>query len=554
MIKVTTKELADLIFPNITKTIADYEAIYPERNLKEGAKVTRYAPSPTGFMHIGNFMSATIDYCLAKKSDGVFYLRNEDTDGAREVEGAVEYIRHVLQHYDMNPDEYEYRDTKETKGNYGPYIQSERKEIYHAFIKHLIIEGKAYPCFLTQEEMDSIREAQTRDKRRIGIYGRYAKYRNLSPDEAAQRIRSGEKYTIRLKSTGDFNKKFKFNDLAFGEMEFPENDIDIPIMKSSNLLPTYHFAHLVDDHLMHTTHVIRGQEWVSSIPIHYELFKTFGFKMPKYIHTPLILKKDGDKIRKISKRLDPEARMSYYEEKGYPIKAVIEAILTIANSNYEQWREANPEAEFTEFEFSPKKMSASGALFDLDKLDNISKNYLSKLKAGEVFTMLENWTKQYDEDFNQLINKHKDYTIEVLNIEREQKKPRKDYASLSEIKSQIWYMYDELFKNVNYEFDTKYNKDDIKQVLTTYFDKYYNPSDDKDTWFNKMKEMTEELGYCSNMKEYKENPQSYKGSVADISNIIRVGITSKSQTPDLYIILKLLGKERITTRLNLLNK
>ena len=515
---------------------------------------TRYAPSPTGFMHIGNFMSATIDYCLAKKSDGVFYLRNEDTDGAREVEGAVEYIRHVLQHYDMNPDEYEYRDTKETKGNYGPYIQSERKEIYHAFIKHLIIEGKAYPCFLTQEEMDSIREAQTRDKRRIGIYGRYAKYRNLSPDEAAQRIRSGEKYTIRLKSTGDFNKKFKFNDLAFGEMEFPENDIDIPIMKSSNLLPTYHFAHLVDDHLMHTTHVIRGQEWVSSIPIHYELFKTFGFKMPKYIHTPLILKKDGDKIRKISKRLDPEARMSYYEEKGYPIKAVIEAILTIANSNYEQWREENPEAEFTKFEFSPKKMSASGALFDLDKLDNISKNYLSKLKAGEVFTMLENWTKQYDEDFNQLINKHKDYTIEVLNIEREQKKPRKDYASLSEIKSQIWYMYDELFKNVNYEFDTKYNKDDIKQVLTTYFDKYYNPSDDKDTWFNKMKEMTEELGYCSNMKEYKENPQNYKGSVADISNIIRVGITSKSQTPDLYIILKLLGKERITTRINLLNK
>ena len=554
MIKVTTKELADLIFPNITKTIADYEAIYPERNLKEGAKVTRYAPSPTGFMHIGNFMSATIDYCLAKKSDGVFYLRNEDTDGAREVEGAVEYIRHVLQHYNMNPDEYEYRDTKETKGNYGPYIQSERKEIYHAFIKHLIIEGKAYPCFLTQEEMDSIREAQTRDKRRIGIYGRYAKYRNLSPDEAAQRIRSGEKYTIRLKSTGDFNKKFKFNDLAFGEMEFPENDIDIPIMKSSNLLPTYHFAHLVDDHLMHTTHVIRGQEWVSSIPIHYELFKTFGFKMPKYIHTPLILKKDGDKIRKISKRLDPEARMSYYEEKGYPIKAVIEAILTIANSNYEQWREENPEAEFTKFEFSPKKMSASGALFDLDKLDNISKNYLSKLKAGEVFTMLKNWTKQYDEDFNQLINKHKDYTIEVLNIEREQKKPRKDYASLSEIKSQIWYMYDELFKNVNYEFDTKYNKDDIKQVLTTYFDKYYNPSDDKDTWFNKMKEMTEELGYCSNMKEYKENPQNYKGSVADISNIIRVGITSKSQTPDLYIILKLLGKERITTRLNLLNK
>lgn len=547
---MTTKDLADLIFPNITKTVADYEAMYPERNLKEGAKVTRYAPSPTGFMHIGNFMSATIDYVMAKKDDGIFYLRNEDTDSAREIEGAVEYIRHVLQHYNMNPDEYEYRDTQEIKGEYGPYIQSERKEIYHAFIKHLIIEGKAYPCFLTQEEMDSIREAQTKDKRRIGIYGRYAKYRNLTPAEAAERIKNGEKYTIRLKSTGDFNRKFKFNDLANGEMEFPENDIDIPIMKSSNLLPTYHFAHLVDDHLMRTTHVVRGQEWISSIPIHYELFKTFGFKMPKYIHTPLILKKDGDKIRKISKRLDPEARMTYYEEKGYPIYSVIEAIMTIANSNYEQWREGHPDAPFTEFDFSPKKMSSSGALFDLDKLDNISKNYLSKLKATEVFNLLDTWSSEYDKDFNNLINKYKDYTISVLNIEREQKKPRKDYASLSEIKGQIWYMYDELFTDVTYNFDSKYSKEDINEVLTSYFNDYYNEEDDKDTWFNKMKELTDKLGYCSNMKEYKENPSKYKGSVADISNIIRVSITTLTQTPDLYIILKLLGKSRIKERLS----
>ena len=547
---MTTKELADLIFPNITKTIADYEAMYPERDLPEGAKVTRYAPSPTGFMHIGNFMSATIDYVMAKQNGGIFYLRNEDTDGAREIEGAVEYIRHVLEHYNMNPDEYEYRDTGVTQGIYGPYIQSERKDIYHAFIKHLIVEGKAYPCFLTQEEMDSIREAQTRDKKRIGIYGRYAKYRNLSPDEAAERINNGEKYTIRLKSTGDFNNKFKFNDLAFGEMEFPENDIDIPIMKSSNLLPTYHFAHLVDDHLMRTTHVIRGQEWVSSVPIHHELFKTFGFKLPKYVHTPLILKKDGDKIRKISKRLDPEARMTYYEEKGYPVYSVIEAIMTIANSNYEAWRDSHPDAEFTEFEFSPKKMSASGALFDLDKLDNISKNYLSKLKAVEVFDMLDTWSKEYDKDFNDLINKYKDYTIEVLNIEREQKKPRKDYGAFSEIKGQIWYMYDELFTDVEYEFDPKFSKEDINEVLTTYLNEFFDENDDKDTWFNKMKELTDKLGYCSNMKEYKENPDNYKGSVADISNIIRVGVTSKAQTPDLYIILKLLGKERIKDRIS----
>ncbi|MBR1413631.1 MAG: glutamate--tRNA ligase [Bacilli bacterium] len=546
---MTNKELADLIFPDITKTVADYEALYPERDLSENAKVTRYAPSPTGFMHIGNFLAAIIDYVIAKNSGGVFFLRNEDTDQAREVEGAVEYIRHVLEHYKLNPDEYEYKDTLEQKGSYGPYIQSKRKEIYHAFIKHLIIEGKAYPCFMTQEEMDAAREAQTKDKRRIGIYGKYAKYRYISNEEAAERINNGEKYTIRLRSEGDFNRKFKFNDLANGEMEFPENDIDIPIMKSSNLLPTYHFAHLVDDHLMRTTHVVRGQEWMSSVPIHYELFKTFGFKMPKYVHIPLILKKDGDKVRKISKRLDPEARMTYYEEKGYPIYAVIEAIMTIANSNYEAWREGHPDADFTEFEFSPKKMSKSGALFDLDKLDNISKNYLSRLKAGEVFDLLDTYTKEYDKDFNEIINKYKEYTINVLNIEREQKKPRKDYASLSEIKNGIWYMYNELFTNVEYNFDTKFSNEDIKEILNTYFNDYYNESDDKDTWFNKMKEMAEKLGYCTNMKEYKENPDNYKGSIAEVSNVIRIAVTSKDQSPDLYEILKLLGKERVLNRI-----
>ena len=549
---MTNKDLANLIFPDITKTIEDYEKEYPERKLEEGARVTRFAPSPTGFMHIGHFYQVVVDYVIAKRSKGIFYLRNEDTDSAREVEGSVEYIRHVIDHYGLLPDEYEYRDINETKGNYGPYIQSERKEIYHAFIKYLIEEGKAYPCFLTQEEMDSIRESQAKDKRRIGIYGRYAKYRNLSPDEAAERIKNGENYVIRLKSQGDFNKKFKFDDLAFGTMELPENDIDIVIMKSSNLLPTYHFAHLVDDHLMHTTHVVRGQEWVASIPTHYELFKTFGFKMPKYVHTPLILKKDGDKIRKISKRLDPEAKMTYYEEKGYPKYSVIEAIMTIANSNYEAWRDSHPDADFTEFEFSPKKMSASGALFDLDKLDNISKNYISRLKATEVFDMLDKWSKEYDKDFNELINKYKEYTTSILNIEREQKKPRKDYASLSEVKGQIWYMYDELYKDFEYEFADGLDKEEIKNVLNTYFNDYYDENDDKDTWFNKMKEMTDKLGYCSDMKEYKANPDKYKGNVADISNIIRVGVTSKSQTPDLYVIFLLLGKDRITKRISMI--
>jgi len=542
------EDLANLIFPNITKKVADYEEEYPARDLDDGAYVTRYAPSPTGFMHIGNFLAATIDYVLAKKGNGVFYLRNEDTDKMREVEGAVEYIRHVLEHYNMNPDEYEYRDTNETKGVYGPYIQSERKEIYHAFIKHLIIEGKAYPCFLTQEEMDSIRESQTRDKRRIGIYGRFAKYRDLPVEEAIKRINDGEKYTIRLKSSGDFNRKFKFNDLANGEMEFPENDIDIPIMKSSNGLPTYHFAHLVDDHLMRTTHVVRGQEWISSIPIHYELFKTFGFKMPKYVHIPLILKKDGDKIRKISKRLDPEARMSYYEEKGYPSLAVIEAIMTIANSNYEAWREGHPDSSFTEFEFSPKKMSSSGALFDLDKLDNISKNYISRLTKEEVYEGALTWSSEYDKEFAQILEKYKDYSMEIYNIEREQKKPRKDYTNYSEIKDKTWYMYDEYFKDVEYDFGD-YDIDNVRSILKTYIDSYYVEDDTQEEWFNRIKKMCNTLGYATDMKAYRENPDNYKGSVVDVTNMIRISLTTLSNTPNLYSIINILGKDRVIERL-----
>lgn len=540
------QDLADLIFPGLTKTIADYEAMYPERNLGENARVTRFAPSPTGFMHIGHMLGCVIDYVLAKKSDGVFYLRNEDTDTSRTVEGAVEYIRHVLEHYHMEPEEYEYRDLEKTKGNYSPYIQSERKEIYQTFIKHLIIEGKAYPCFLTQEEMDSIREGQARDKRRIGIYGRYAKYRDLPVEEAIERIKNGESYTIRLKSSGDFNRKFKFNDLANGEMELPENDIDIPIMKSKDGLPTYHFAHLVDDHLMHTTHVVRGQEWISSIPVHYELFKTFGFKMPKYIHIPLILKKDGDTIRKISKRLDPEARMTYYEEKGYPYLAVIEAIMTIANSNYEAWREGHPDAHFTEFEFSPKKMSSSGALFDLDKLDNISKNYISRLTKEEVYVGVLSWSKIYDEEFSEILEKYKEYSMAIYNIEREQKKPRKDYTYYSEIKDKTWYMYEEYFDYSKVDFSA-YDVEEVKTILMKYKE-IYNENDSQEEWFNRIKEMCDVLGYASDRKDYNNNPENYKGSVVDVTNILRVALTSLTTTPDLYSIMKILGKEKIFAR------
>ena len=545
---MSTKELADLIFPDITKTIADYEKEYPER--AEGTIVTRYAPSPTGFMHIGNFYSVVVDYVIAKKSNGIFYLRNEDTDQSREVEGAVEYIMHVLNHYKLVPDEYEIKGG-ETVGSYGPYIQSERREIYKTFIKELIAEGKAYPCFMTQEEMDVIRENQTKAKARIGIYGKFARCRNLTADEAAEKIKEGIPFTIRLKSQGNFNNKFKFNDLANGEMELHENDIDTIIYKSSTELPTYHFAHLVDDHLMRTTHVIRGQEWMSSVPTHYELFKTFGYKMPKYVHTPLILKKDGDKIRKISKRLDPEARMTYYEEKGYPIYAVIEAIMTIANSNYEAWREGHPDAKFTDFEFSAKKMSPSGALFDLDKLDNISKNYISRLNKDEVFNYLDEWTKEYDMEFNTIINENQNYTKAILNIEREQKKPRKDFACWSDVKNSIYYMYDKLYNPDQYPIDNINNLEDVKTILTDYIDNYYNESDDKETWFNKIKNLADKHGYAREVREYKENPDKYKGHVGDVCEFIRVSVTSKTQTPDLYEILRIFGKERVSKRIKM---
>ena len=547
---MTNQELADLIFPNITKTPSDYETMYPDRNLGEGAKVVRFAPSPTGFMHIGNMMSATINYVLARSSGGVFYLRNEDTDQARSVEGAIEFIYHTLNHYGINPQEYEFKG--KTVGNYGPYIQSERIDIYHAYIKYLISIGKAYPCFLTSEELTEIREYQSKSKKRIGIYGRYAKFRDVSNDEAARRIKNGEKFTIRFRSEGDFNKKFVFEDLTKGKIEMPENDIDVPIMKSENLLPTYHFAHVVDDHLMRTTHVVRGEEWMSSVPIHYELFKAFSFKMPKYIHTSLILKKDGDTIRKISKRKDPEALMFFYEEKGYPALAVIDAVLTIANSNFEEWRTNNPLKPFYEFSFSPKKMSSSGALFDLDKLDNISKNYISKMSAEELFEQYREWAKKYDQHVYELISKYKDDTILFLNIEREGKKPRKDYENYSSIFSKTWYLYDEEWnRELKYDFGKINNKEEIVKIMEEYLNNYYNKDDTEEEWFNKIKELCEDMGYAANMKEYKENPEKFKGNVADFTTAIRVLLTTSSMTPNLYNIMNILGKDRMLKRLEI---
>ena len=440
-------------------------------------------------------------------------------------------------------------------GNYGPYVQSERKEIYHAFIKHLISIGRAYPCFCTKEELDELRVMQDHKKQRTGYYGKYAKCRNLSVDEMINNIKEGKPYVIRFKSMGDFERKFKFHDEVKGDLELSENDEDFVIMKSDNLLPTYHFAHLVDDRLMRTTHIIRGEEWLSSAPKHVELFNAFGFELPKYVHTPLIVKKDGNSIRKLSKRKDPEATMSYYDNLGYPREAIIESLMTIINSNYEEWHTANPDKVYTDFIYSADKMSSSGgAFYDLEKLGNLSKEIISKKKATEVCEESYNWAVKHSKSLKELIDRDKDYYTRILNIEREQEKPRKDIVYYSMIEDLIWYMYDDKFESKDKEYEWKNITDinEIKNILNIYFDEYYNPEDDKDTWFNKVKELCDRLGYASNIKDYKKNPENYKGNVADISTVIRVAITSKSNTPDLYEIMKLLGIERIKSRISML--
>ena len=455
----------------------------------------------------------------------------------------------LVQYYNVIPDEYEYNDI--IKGNYGPYTQSKRKEIYHTFIKYLIEIGRAYPCFCTKEELNELRKSQEENKVRPGYYGKYAKYRDFPIDEAIKKIEAREPYVIRFRSEGDENKKIKTTDLVKGTIEFPENDEDFVIMKSSDKLPTYHFAHIVDDYLMRTTHVVRGEEWLSSLPKHLELFKAFGIKPPKYIHTPLIVKREGTSVRKLSKRKDPEASMSYYKEKGYPKEAVIESLMTIINSNYEEWHTANPDKTYKDFTYSPKKMSSSGGLYDLDKLNNISKNIISKMTKEELYTESYEWAKIYSPELKKLIEEDKNYYMSIINIEREQKKPRKDIAKYDEIIDNIWYMYDELFNETKkeYEYQTITNMEEIKKITSTYLDKYYDISD-KEIWFNKIKELCDELGYASNMKEYKEDPEKFKGNIADVSTVLRVTLTTKSTTPDLYEIMKILGKERITKRLN----
>ena len=547
--KMDYTELANLIFPD-AKDISYYEEKYPERNLPEGAMVTRFAPSPTGFVHIGGLFGATVDRKLAQQTGGVFILRIEDTDQNREIENGVVQIVEALKDFDIIADEGMINET-EGVGNYGPYKQSDRKDIYQAYAKSLIARGLAYPCFATPEELEEMRAKQEALKLRPGYYGKWAKYRNLPPEMAAEKIKNGEEYIIRFKSNGNETRKIRHHDLIKGNIDFPENDQDIVIIKSDGL-PTYHFAHAIDDHLMRVTHVIRGDEWVSSLPLHLELFKALGFKTPKYAHTAAIMKEDGGSKRKISKRKDPEAAVSYYHEQGIPSDAVVEYLLNIANSSFENWRRANKDKKVTEFPFELSKMSVSGAVFDLVKLLDVSKNVISTYSAEKIYEESLAWAKRYDSELEELLVQDKEYATRIFNIERGNVKPRKDIAKWSDIKVSISYFYDDMFEKdeAPYEWQKITDEAEIKTIVDSYIKNYYNENDDKQTWFDKIKDLAESLGYAREVKEYKANPEGYKGHVGDISTVIRVSLTKRANTPDLYEIMQVMGPDKVKQRLS----
>ena len=537
------KDLANLIFPDI-KEVSYYEEKYPRRNLPEGAEVVRVAPSPTGFIHVGGLFQGLVAKKVAMQTGGVFFVRIEDTDQKRKIENGAEEILNAFEEYDIIPDE------TVGKGNYGPYVQSERGDIYKAYAKKMIEEGTAYPCFCSPEELDKIREDQTKAQERTGYYGKWAKCRNMPVDMAIEKIKNGDPYIVRFKSPGNPDKKIKHKDVIKGSIEFPENDQDIVLIKSDGL-PTYHFAHVVDDHLMGTTTVTRSDEWVASVPLHLQLFSVMGLKAPRYGHTAPLMKQDGDSKRKLSKRKDPEAAVSYYTEEGIPKEAVKEYLMNIANSNFEIWRKQNPDKDMMkDFDFQLNKMGVSGALFDMVKMLDVSKNIISRYSKEEIYNEGLKWAESYDEELKEMLS-DKDYSLKVLGIERhpDQKKPRKDVAKWSDLKDNIYYMYPEKFDKVtDFEYQTINDKDEIEKIVKLYFDKYYNENDDKQTWFERIRELSVELGYAPGVKEYKENPDGFKGHVGDVSTVIRVKLTGRCNTPDLYEIMNVLGKEEVLRR------
>ena len=549
------KKLAELLFPHIDKTPEYYEEMYPLRDLPEGAKVTRLGPSPTGFIHLGNLYGAFVDERLAHQSDGVFFLRIEDTDDKREVEGAVEIIINSLRFFGINFDEG--ASMEGDIGKYGDYTQSHRGPIYQCFAKKLVSEGKAYPCFLSEEEIAEIREEQQAIKANPGIYGKWARSRNLTLEEIESKIQAGEKFVVRLKSDGNLDlpddqiRKISVKDAIRGELVMPENDQDTVILKQTGI-PTYHFAHVVDDHLMRTTHVVRGAEWLPSLPIHVELFEKMGWEPPIYCHTAQLMKigEDGNK-RKLSKRLDPELSLDYYRKEGYHPKAVREYLLTILNSNYEEWRMANPDADIDEFEFTTEKMSNSGALFDLNKLNDVSKETLLKVSASDLYDFLKAWADEFrpDDEGVKVMLKDRAYLERILDIGRNaERNPRKDHIYADQMVKNLSYFFDETFEVEDEMPAEVVAHDEVSTVIKKYLETY-DHSDDNETWFNKIRAITDELGYAVKPKDFKKHPDEYKGHVGHISTVIRVALMGRQQSPDIWEIQQILGEERVRARL-----
>ena len=539
-------KLAELLFKDIDKTPEDYEKIYPCRNLPEGAKVTRFAPSPTGFLHIGGLFAAFVGERTAKKSGGVFYLRIEDTDKKREVENGVSGIVKGLADFGIEIGEGMINET-DSIGDYAPYTQSKRKDIYQAYCKDLVKKGLAYPCFCTAEELDETRKIQEQNKQNPGYYGEFAKCRNLSYEEIEENIKSGKPYVVRLKSPGKEENRIKFDDLIKGEIEMPENVQDIVLLKTDGI-PTYHFAHAVDDHLMRTTDVIRGDEWISSAPIHFQLFDILGFTAPRYAHISPIMKEDAETggKRKLSKRKDPEAAVSYYHEVGYPKEAVLEYLLTIANSNFEEWRAENPDKSRDDFDFKLSNMSKAGALFDLVKLNDISKNYICTLSKETVFDETLKWAEAYNPGFAKVLKENKDYAIKIFGIERGNEKPRKDIAKWQDTVEYTKYFFQ---SPGEFEWQENLSNADMVEILKTY-KTVYKDGETAEEWFPKVRDMAESLGYAKAPKLYKKNPGEYKGHVGDVASVIRVAVTGRRNTPDLYEIIKVLGYDEFLGRID----
>ncbi len=540
-------KLAQLLFPNVTETCEYYEEKFPQRDLPEGAKVTRFAPSPTGFLHIGGLFAALISERTAHRSGGKFILRIEDTDKKREVENGVEKIVEGLNGFGIQIDE-GYVSSDSEVGDYGPYKQSLRAPIYHCYAKSLVEKGMAYPCFCSEEYLSEIREKQEAAKELPGYYGKYARCRELTYEQIEENIKAGMPYVLRLKSPGSEDKRISFKDGIRGKIELPENITDVVILKSDGI-PTYHFAHVVDDHLMRTTHVIRGDEWISSAPIHLQMFSMLGLKPPKYAHIAPILKEDGNGKRKISKRKDPEAAVTWYSEQGYPADGVIEYLLNLANYNFEDFRRANKKAPWTDFDLQMNKMSNSGALFDEVKLNDICKNVIASYTADKVYELASEWANTYDSELYTLLTRDEALSKAMFGFDRNPDKPRKDIAKWSEVRNAFSFMFDELFEN-KYDEISNIEKSDIAALLDAYIC-MYDENADSSLWFDTLKDLSEKFGFAREVKEYKKNPDAYKGHVGDVSNVIRVAVTGRTKSPDLYSIMQTLGKERVIERINM---